>query len=105
MKTQKRKTITLKTKQTTKHYLNRQISCWNLVPKITEWSSQNKGKSIRLLDYAFSCLTPDTNNQMQILNLQPHPQPKNTSFSATKGEKKGFCSNKRRRNTASQFQR
>jgi hypothetical protein len=60
------------------------------MPKITERSSQNKGKSIRLLDYAFSCLTPNTNNQMQILNLQPHPQPKNTSFSAAKGEKKGF---------------
>ncbi len=71
-----------------KHYLNRQISCWNLVPKITEWSSQNEGKSIRLLDYAFSCLTPDTNNQMQILNLQPHPEPKNTSFFSCKRRKK-----------------
>ncbi len=89
MKTQKRRTITLKTKQRKNTTLIDRSAAGTWCQR--SWSGCLKTREnpfTSFLDYAFSCLTPDTNNQMQILNLQPQPQPKNKRFSRNRKKKR-----------------
>ncbi len=105
MKTQKTKTITLETKQRKNNTLTDRSAAGT-------WCQRSRSGRLKTRENPFASWimpspvwppTPTTKCKSSICSHTHNP--KTQGFQPQKEKKKGFCSNKRRRNTASQFQR